>query len=366
MIEKGKISALQMALLIYANIITTAILIVPGITFKNAKQDMWLSPIWGSLSGFLVVFMVYQLHKLYPTETPIQYSQHILGRILGKVVGFFYLFYFLFAGGHTMRQYGDFIVGTFLNQTPILMVMGSLALASSFAVRAGLEVLARLSDMFVPILFLLWLIIVLLLLPELEVKNMFPILENGIMPSLMGSLAPLTWNMIFFLISFLFPFLVDREQGMKWGMFSVVTLMVTLVITNFATLFLFGGITGSFVYPVMSASRYISYADFFENMEALVMAIWIGGTFVKLGLYHYVIVLGSAQWLNLSDYKALALPFGLLLALFGIWVAPNLQEQAHHFTVTSPFLSTTIYIVIPSTLLLIALFRRSIQQRAGK
>ncbi|MEW9673043.1 endospore germination permease [Ammoniphilus sp. 3BR4] len=366
MIEKGRISALQMSLLVYANIIATAILIVPGITFGYAKQDMWLSPIFGSLSGFFVVFIAYRLNKLYPTETVIQYSQHILGRIPGKVVGLVYLFYILYGAGSGLRQYGDFVVGTFLNETPIMMVMGCLALASAFTVRAGLEVLARLSDMFVPILFILWLIIVLLLLPELEVKNMFPIMEDGIMPSLRGSVPPFTWNTIFFLIFSLLPFLVNREQGMKWGVFSVLAVMVTLVITNLATLFLFGGITGSFTYPVMSASRYISYADFFENLEAVVMAIWIGGSFVKLGLYHYVLVLNTAQWLNLSDYKPLALPFGLLLTLFGIWVSPNLSEIAHHFRVTSPFENLTIYIIIPAILLLIALLRKRNRQKTGK
>lgn len=34
----------------------------------------------------------------------------------------------------------------------------------------------------------------------------------------------------------------------------------------------------------MSAAQYISYADLFENIEAVIMAIWIGGTFIKLGV----------------------------------------------------------------------------------
>jgi len=365
MIEKGRISGLQMSLLMYANLVTTAILILPSITIKYAERDMWLSPIWGSIPGFFTVYIAYQLHKLYPTQTLIQYSQHILGRMLGKVIGFFYLFFFLYVSGNTLRQYGDFLVGAFLKHTPILLVMGVLALASALAVRAGLEVLARLSDMFVPILFLLWLIVVLLLIPELEVKNMFPIMEDGIKPSLMGSLAPSSWNMIFFhFVSSLLPFLINRDQGMKWGMFSVLALMITLVITSFATLLLFGNITANFTYPIMSASRYISYADFFENLEAIVIAIWIGGTFIKLGLYHYVLVLNTAQWLNLSDYKSLALPLGLLSTLFGFWTAPNLPELAQTFSVTSPFLNTTYYILIPLALLIVALLRNKV--RTGK
>lgn len=358
MIEKGKISATQMSFLVYANIVATAILIIPGITYKHAKQDMWLSPIIGSLTGFLVVAVVYRLHKLYPAETLFEYSQHILGKIPGKVLGFFYLFYFLFAAGHTVRQYADFMVGTFLGKTPILMVMACLALASAFVVRAGLEVLGRLGEMFVPVLFLLWLILVLLLIPELDAGNMLPFMENGIGPVLRGAVGPLSWNLIFILIFALFPYLKDRRKGLKGGMFSVVAVMVTLFITNLATLMLFGNITGHFVYPVMSASRYISYAEFFENLEAIVMVIWMGGTFIKLGLYHYVIALGTAQSLNLSEYKPLALPFGLLITLFGLWAAPNLPSQAHHFVIASPFETLTFYLIIPVILLCIGLLRK--------
>lgn len=365
MIEKGKISALQMSLLVYVNIVSTAVLIVPGITYLYAKQDMWLSPIWGSLSGFLVVFIVYRLNKLYPKETLIQYSQHILGRIPGKVVGFIYLFMLFHSCGQLLREYGDFIVGAFFKQTPLLVVMGCLALATTCAVRAGLEVLARLSDVLVPIFIFLWLLIVLLLIPELEVKNMLPILEDGFMPSIRGALAPFTWNMMFFFMSYLLPFLTDREQGMKWGMISVIASMVSLVMTNLTTILLFGRITGSFTYPVMSASRYISYADFFENLDAVVMAIWIGGTFIKLGLYNYALVLGSAQWLNLSDYKPLTLPFGLLITIFGIWIAPNLTEVSHQILVVNPFGLVILYILIPGSLLLIALLQNRNRQRVG-
>jgi len=99
---------------------------------------MWLSPIWGSISGFITIIIVYRLHQLYPRETLIQYSQHILGRIPGKVVSFFFLFFFFHISGEALRNYADFLVGTFLNKTPLLMVIGCVTLASAFTVRAGL------------------------------------------------------------------------------------------------------------------------------------------------------------------------------------------------------------------------------------
>lgn len=366
MIEKGKISALQMALLMYATITTTAILTVPVITYRHAEQDMWISPIWGSLAGFLLVFIVCKLNKLYPEKTPIQICEHILGRIPTLVLGFIYTIHLIYGHGQTFRQYGDFLVGAFFNQTPLFVVMGSLALASSLAVRAGLEVLGRLSALFVPVIFLLWLLIVLLLIPELDAKNMLPVMEKGMLPSLRGAVGPQSWNSMFVYMSFLLPFLNNREQGMKWGMIAVIAIMSTLLITNLTTLFLFGNITGQFVYPVMSASRYIRYADFLENMESVVMAIWIGGGFVKIAFHQFVIGINVAHWLHLSEYKSICLPIGLLVTIFGIWVFPNTQEMGHFFDVIYPFQSAVSNVGMPIILLLLALYKHRNRQKTGK
>ncbi len=72
MIEKGKISSLQMAMLLYFIVLATAILTLPSVVGKDAKQDLWLSPIWASLIGFLTLGIFLKLNKFYPNENIIQ------------------------------------------------------------------------------------------------------------------------------------------------------------------------------------------------------------------------------------------------------------------------------------------------------
>lgn len=75
MIEKGRISYLELALMMYATVVATAILYIPYITTQHTKRDLWLSPIWGSLSGFLIVMIIVKLSKLYPGKTLIEYGE---------------------------------------------------------------------------------------------------------------------------------------------------------------------------------------------------------------------------------------------------------------------------------------------------
>ncbi len=365
MIEKGKISSLQMGIIMYPTILATAILLVPAITAQYAERDMWISPIWASFSGFLTVYIAYRLHKLYPNETIIEYSKHIVGRIPGKVLGLLFLFFYLHVAGIVIREYGEFVAGNFLPRTPLYVIAGSMVLVCAFNVRGGVEVMGRSAQIFVPIVLFLFTCLVILLIPDLDPKHMLPIMEHGIMPSLMGSLVPQGWFSEYLLISFLLPYLSDQKNGLKWGTISVLVVMLTMVITNIASLWLLGDITKSLTYPVMVAARYISIGNFFEHLESLVMAIWVAGTFMKISMFYYALVLGTAQWLGLSVYRHITLPIGLLLVLFSFWVAPSLPELNYFLTTSSPFYFFTVQTIIPMILLVIALARKTGNSEKG-
>lgn len=357
MIEKGKISACQMGLLIIPTILATSVLIVPVITGKYAGRDMWISPILASLNGFFTMVIVFRLHKYYPKESVIQYSRHIIGHFLGKALGFVYLFFFLHTCGIIGREYADFIIGTFLPKTPMVVVIGSMVLVCAFAVRGGVEVMGRSALLLGP-LFLLPQLLFFLLIPNLKTENMFPAMEHGIMPSILGAVVPQAWFSEIFLISMLLPFVTDRKRVERWGMISVFAAMFILTFGNIVTIFLYGESVSTYTYPVFFAFRYISVAGFFEHLESVVIALWVLGAFIKISVFYYVLALGSAQWLQLSDYRPLIFPFGLLVILFGIWASPNGQEMGHFLGTIVPFYIPSIMTLIPMLLLLITVMQK--------
>lgn len=357
MIEKGKISSVQMAFMVVPTIMATVILVVPAITGKYAGRDMWISPILGSLNGFFTVFIAYQLHKRYPKESIVQYSEYIVGRILGKILGFIYLFFFLHISGIIAREYGNFIVDSFLPKTPMIVVIGSMVLICAFAVRGGVEVLGRTAQLLVPI-FMLSPFLFLLLIPDFKLTNVFPIMEHGIMPLIFGAAAPQAWFSEVFLISMLLPFVTDREKGRQWGMISIVVVMLFLVFESIVTVFLFGTSVVSYTYPVFLALRYISVATFFEHLEALAITIWVLGAFIKISVFYYALVLGTAQWLHLSDYRPIVFPMGFLVTLFGIWASSNEQELAQFLDTIAPFYIPSIFTLLPMLLLFITIIKK--------
>ncbi|USK61411.1 GerAB/ArcD/ProY family transporter [Peribacillus asahii] len=356
--EKGKISSLQMAIMMYPALVATAILSVPSITAKYAKTDLWLSPILASLIGYITVYIAYKLHQLYPKQTVIQFSEQIIGRFAGKLLGFLFLSFYIQIAGHMLRQYAEFVVDSFLVNTPISLIMALMALLCSFIVRGGLEVLGRAAQVFFPIFTLPLLFLIILVFPDFEFKNIFPILGEGIMPPIKGAIVPGGWFTEFFLITFLLPFLADQKKGMKYGMMTVFVVMMTLVVVNLIVLFILGSATPTKFYPLMSIARYISLGGFFEHLESAVMAIWVVGAFIKISVFYYGIALGTAQWLNLSDYRPIVWPLGILLVIFSFWSLPSTVELHKYSVETFPFLGLLIQMIIPLCLLGIAVARK--------
>ncbi|MBM4761098.1 endospore germination permease [Bacillus sp. B15-48] len=357
MIEKGKISSLQLGIMFYPMIIATAVLSIPSITALYAKNDLWLSPIWGSFVGFFIVYISCQLHKLFPKQTVIQYSEQILGKVFGKALGLLLIANLFYLNGVTARQYTELSIGAFLPHTPMSVITIGLVVVCGFAVRGGIEVVGRAAQIFFPLYLVSLVFIIVLLIPEYEVKNVFPVMENGLMPSIKGAAVSQLMFTLFFYIAFLLPYIKDEEKAMKWSMISVSFVMMTLVIVNLTILFVFGGTVGNYVYPVLSAAKYISIADFLEHIESIVVAVWVAGTFIKLSVQYYITVLATAQLFGLSDSRPIVFPVGLIIVLLSFWGLPNFQILSTMLRATTPFYALFINVFIPIMLLLIALFK---------
>jgi spore germination protein KB len=366
MIEKAKITAYQFGILLFPMVIATAIIGIPAISGKLAKNDMIFSPIWASLNGFLCAFMGYKLQTYYPNQTLIQYSERILGKFAGKSVGLLYLLFLFHLVGIIVREYTDVVVGFFLQNTPMVAIESSMILVCAFAVRAGIEVIARCAMVFLPVFILPLLIMYVLAGADLRPANMLPLFEHGITPSLLGATAPQAWFGEVSVAFAMLPYLTDAKRGFKAASVSILGMLVTLVVTNMATLMLLGNLTSHFVLPVLVFSRYIRVFDFVEHLESLIMAVWITGIFIKISLFYYMTTLGTAQWFRLADYRILVFPVGWLIVLIAIWSSPNSMYISHWIATIFPFYGAVFFTLFPACLLIVTIVRNKWGNQKGR
>ncbi|MGR5984565.1 hypothetical protein ACUC2M_04945 [Bacillus cytotoxicus] len=70
------------------------------------------------------------------------------------------------------------------------------------------------------------------------------------------------------------------------------------------------------------------------------ITLWVLGAFIKISVFYYVLVLGTAQWLHLSDYRPIVFPLGFFVILIGVWAFSSGQEMTRFLGNISPFLYT--------------------------
>lgn len=361
MAGKVQISAAQMGALLYLSTIGTAFLVMPSAATRMAGSDMWLTPILASLGGFIPVWAAGRFHRLYPGMHFFAVIEAVLGRVAGRAVGFMFLLFHLHICGATIRDYSEFISGNFFQRTPILVITASMLIVCAMAVKVGVETIARCAQIFMPAVLALLLMNVFLLIPEMDVTEMLPILGNGPLPVVKGGFVVQGWFCQFVLISFLLP-LVDSDKANRAGYWSVAAAAATMVLINLTVLFLFGIDASQFYYPFLMASRYIRVADFIEHVEAMVMASWVLGTFVRISLFYYTATVGAAYCTGVKAEKLFVYPVGLLLIVSAFWVAPSMQALLTFISTWGNIYIMTGYVAFPACLAMIGIVRSATEK----
>ncbi|MDQ7864805.1 GerAB/ArcD/ProY family transporter [Peribacillus frigoritolerans] len=139
--------------------------------------------------------------------------------------------------GQILRSYGEYIVDSFLVKTPISVIMASMILLCAFIICGGIEVLGRAAQLFVPVFIIPILLLIILLGPDLEFKNIFRYWGMELCLQSRVQLYRVDGSASFFSDHFYSTFFNGYEKGMKHGMMTVFAVMMTLVVVNLIVLF---------------------------------------------------------------------------------------------------------------------------------
>lgn len=339
----------------------TAILTIPAVTVETARQDAWLSVIAATLAGLLIARLVVNLSLRFPGKTLVEYSEEILGKAPGKIVGFLYIWlFFPYIGSGTVREFGVFLVTAVMPDTPIIVFLIAVTAVAAYAVRNGLEVLCRFNQLFIPATGLL-VIVFLLSTKDMKLTRLLPVFDAGLFPIVKGAVTPTMWLGEIVTLAMIIPYLNKPEKAHRIAVLSILLTGFFLTASILEAILIFGpNLTGHWVFPTFNATRVVSIANFLERLESVIVASWVLGGCIKAGVFYYAIVLGSAQWMGLRDYRPLVLPVGVVLVAFSILLhGENNVEVLYYIPhVEVPFLLIVFEVGIPLVLLIIALARK--------
>ncbi|MFF2448777.1 endospore germination permease [Neobacillus sp. NPDC058068] len=320
----------------------------------------------GLAAGIYAYFTI-KLANRRPNEFFFHYGKEIFPQWIHILFMGFYSLSFLHTSAFVLREYEDFIVQTYLGETPNWAVGGMLGIVVAITARLGIQTLFRTAQG----LFFLTLIAdisnTIFIGKELKWDRWMAFITNH---SGHGIFAGTYMTIPFFgeviVLVFIFPYLTQKNKTLKSVSWAIV-LGLLLIIVNFVFLLLLFGpnLASHITYPMLEMVRYIRIADFIENLDPFLISIWSTTVYLKISLLFFLSVQILAQFFRLKDHRPLT------FSLAAVMVALSLQMSGGSASLTSFYTkswATYSYFIegVPILYLLMDTLKRFIKKRSAK
>lgn len=359
-VEKAKISPGQLFTIIVLFEMGTAILRVLAMT---AGKDAWLAILLGILGGLSIFWIYVSLYRLYPELPLTGYTRAILGKWIGWTVGLLYILFFIHGAARDLREGGDLIVTSVLDQTPVLAVNAIMILSITYVLNKGIEVLARTAQIFLFVLAISALASVFLLFTSgiIDIKQLLPVLGNGWGPVLKTTFKQTIEFPHEELICFtmLLPYLNHRKKGTRAGFAAVLVsglLLSSFTAMNMAVLGI--DIAGRATFPLLSTISLINIGEIIQRLDAIVVLTLVIGDFFKVAIFFYAGVLAAADLFKIDDHRKLVYPVGIIILFISMMISGSFTEQIEEGDVLLVTVFLLFGVGIPAFLLAAAAVRR--------
>ncbi|MFC5653328.1 endospore germination permease [Paenibacillus solisilvae] len=356
-----KISGLQILWLIFSMQIGMILLRLTQ-AIAQSKQDAWISVLLAGVAGIGITYVSAKVSVLYPNQTFIEFTQTILGKWLGKIVIITYFFQWYTGSAVIIRRSSDFLHLALFHRTPVLILIASMLLLVLYALyEGGIEGIARCSEVIGPLIFITLIFIFCLSLNNLDWHMLLPVFtDSGWKDIMKGSLSPTSLLAETFMLVMLIAFMNEPKKGPSqaiWGVgiaFGFVFIATLFVIMTFGP-----NLSGRMMYAFYDVVRFISMMEFIQNVDVIIIVVWMTSFFIKLSLYVFICCYGTAQFFRIQNWRALiwvVIPIVLFLAMLP---ANELFGIEYNQKYLIPFVLPVNFIFIPLLLWFVGAIRKN-------
>ena len=333
----------------------------------GAKQDAWIVIILSTLVGLFLVFVYTQIPRYYPNQN----FRDILVDVLGKKIAFPLLFLyglnFLSGASHNFYEFGAVIKLTALPKTPLLIILYLYIIVIVYILSLGFEVLARTSEILVPIflIFLITTYILTLFSGQFDLSALQPVLGNGITPILSELYKVIGFpfgEMVVFLL--FWHYLKEPEKIRKTAFLAVGTSAILLTLSLIVMISILGAeLAANSQIPLLETILVINIGDIITNLDIIAVLLMFIGGFFKTALHFYGFVLVISWIFNTKRMKLIMIISGLLFPWFVVYRFPGLDEQRWKGPDLRQIYEIPLTALLPILLLIIIILKKKSTSR---
>lgn len=315
------IPSFQLIASLGTSIIGVGLLSFPRIAVEYTDTAAPLTTLAAVILMTSVGVIVAYLGAKYPEDTIFSYGDLLIGKWFSGLLTTLLSIYYLILAGLTAREFGEVVVTSVLQRTPIPVTVLVMLILAAIAARNDIAVFSRILTFYMPFVYVPALVIVLTSLKNAEAGNLRPILA-GVAGVPVGNLflsilivAALLQN--FLVLGLLIPFMYRPAQAIKSTLIGMGTAGALYVILICSTISVFGiEEMKKLLWPTLELAKTAAVPTFYiERLDPIFLAVWVTAVFCTLLTSYYIGIQGFGHVLGLRDHRVLTLPALPLLLL---------------------------------------------------
>lgn len=350
--NNAKISAYQFAMVAMGLLFGGTAVLNPA---AAAKQDAWIVDIISFAAGFVLISIYVKIAALYPGKTLVDILRDAFGKIAGSIIAGLYLWYIIHVLALALRSSTDFMTNTIYPETPGLFISVVIILVSVYMVKKGIEVIARVSELLIPVFLVSAMTLFFSLISLYEPNNFLPVLENGLSPLIGPAFQMTTFpygEAVVLLV--IFPVINDNKSIYKSSYIALLFVGFILLMISARELMTLGpdmmerATNANFV-----SSKLVPGVD----IEALIAINLMIGSGIKVSVCLYAAIKLIAQLFNIAAEKLFTLPVAAICVGLSMWLFDSIMEKAAWQKNVYPYYALLYQVLIPVSIMIVSLIK---------
>lgn len=331
---------------------------------SSAGRDAWLAALLSTVLGAIAIFFYLTLMKMHPGLTLVEWYPRTFGVWIGMPLAWLYPLLLIYDAGRGLGDLRDLIPTTILPTTPQIITLGIYMLAVAYILFCGIETIGRLSEIWMPVLFLAVCLEVILLFSSdiIHLQNLQPVAGQG-----WGKVWQAVWP-----LGITQTFGESIELAMLW---PLVKQQEGIVRTTMAATFITGGLISLLdalaitvlgettfshsIYPLYVLIQQIDFANFIQNLDALGVIYFLTTTFFKITLHLFSAIYGMQKLTKVTNSRIFILPVVIITLYLGLHMASGVVDHIETGLKILPYnLWIPLFFLLPGILFIVAWARQ--------
>lgn len=358
-VSKDKISVRQLLFVFTIIVSSPATRFLPKYSAAAAKQAGWVSPLVSTVPFILLILIVNYLLKNHKDMDMYEIINLTMGKFIGKLMILAYLFWAVCLTTLYTRYYAERLTSSIYTTVSNNIIILLTLIPIAYMLRSGFTVIARMSEVLLPFIGGMLILLSMFLLPSIRTDNILPISFSDTLPIIKASLSTTSILAYLFLLFFLSDRIVNMKSFKTFGYIAAYINISSIVLVNFITIGVLGySVTQRAPLPVLITVKQVSLLDTIENIEAIIIAIWIFADFTLISTLLVVTLNLIKSLFSLSETKPLINILVILVYFLSLGITSDKFELEEFSTVLVVPINIILGYVFPIILFLVSAIKK--------